>query len=404
MAASFPLRHASRKAPAMITAAQFIDAARERGFDFYTGVPCSFLTPLINGVLSDRSLTYVGAASEGEAVAIAAGAWLAGRETVVMCQNSGLGNAVNPLTSLNAPFRIPTLFVTTWRGQPGLKDEPQHEVMGVITHDLLRLMGLTVADAPDTPDTVGPAFDTAVAAMRETSLPVAWVLKKGDVADSDLDQAPLPPPGLGRRADHLRPKKAGEGERPTREAALKRLLELTDDDTAVIATTGKCGRELFTLNDREQHLYQVGSMGGASGMALGVALNTPRRVVVIDGDGAALMKLGSFATIGAYRPQNLIHLLLDNGVHDSTGGQATVSASVDFAAVALACGYRFASSCDDLEGLDAAWREAAAVGGPAMIHLRTQPGSMATLGRPTVTPAEVAVRFKRFLSEGPQAA
>ncbi|CAN5179395.1 phosphonopyruvate decarboxylase [soil metagenome] len=383
----------------MITAAQFIDAARSRGFDFYTGVPCSFLTPLINGVLSDRSLTYVGAASEGEAVAIAAGAWLAGRETVVMCQNSGLGNAVNPLTSLNAPFKIPTLFVTTWRGQPGLKDEPQHEVMGVITHDLLRLMGLTVADSPDSPDSVSEAFDAAVAAMRETSLPVAWVLKKGDVADGDLDQAPLPHPGPGRRADHLR-----NGERPTREQALSRFLALTDDETAVIATTGKCGRELFTLSDREQHLYQVGSMGGASGMALGVALNTPRRVVVIDGDGAALMKLGSLATIGAYRPHNLIHLLLDNGVHDSTGGQATVSASVDFAAVALACGYRFASSCDDIEGLDAAWREAAAVGGPAMIHLRTQPGSMATLGRPTVTPAQVAVRFKRFLTEGPHPA
>ncbi len=383
----------------MITAAQFIDGARARGFDFFTGVPCSFLTPLINGVLSDRSLTYVGAASEGEAVAIAAGAWLAGRETVVMCQNSGLGNAVNPLTSLNAPFRIPTLFVTTWRGQPGVKDEPQHEVMGVITHDLLRLMGLTVADSPDSPDSVSPAFDAAVQAMRETSLPVAWVLKKGDVAGEALDPAPLPAPGPGRRADHL----VG-GVRPTREAALARFLELTDDETAVIATTGKCGRELFTLADREQHLYQVGSMGGASGMALGVALNTPRRVVVIDGDGAALMKLGSFATIGAYRPQNLIHLLLDNGVHDSTGGQATVSASVDFAGVALACGYRFASSCDDLEGLDAAWREAAAVGGPAMIHLRIQPGSMETLGRPTVTPAQVAVRFKRFLKEGPHPA
>src|SRR5579859_7820281 len=141
----------------MITADAFIAAARARGFDFFTGVPCSFLTPLINGVLSDRSLRYVGAASEGEAVAIAAGAWLAGRRTIVMCQNSGLGNAVNPLTSLNAPFRIPTLLVTTWRGQPGLADEPQHEVMGQITHDLISLMGLPVEDAPNTDETVGPA-------------------------------------------------------------------------------------------------------------------------------------------------------------------------------------------------------------------------------------------------------
>lgn len=379
----------------MITASQFIEAARARGFDFFTGVPCSFLTPLINGVLSDRELTYVGAASEGEAVAIAAGAWLAGRRTVVMCQNSGLGNAVNPLTSLNAPFKIPTLFVTTWRGQPGVKDEPQHDVMGKITHDLLRLMGLTVEDAPADPDAVGPAFDRALAAMQATQLPVAWVLKKGDVADSELDPAPLPLPGEGRRTRY----ETG-GRPPSREAALTRFLALTDEETAVIATTGKCGRELFTLNDREQHLYQVGSMGGASGMALGVALNTPRRVVVLDGDGAALMKLGSLATIGAYRPRNLVHLLLDNGVHDSTGGQATVSASVDFAAIALACGYRYAASADSLEGLDAAWRDAAAVGGPAMIHLRIAPGSIETLGRPTVSPAEVAQRFKAFLARG----
>jgi phosphonopyruvate decarboxylase len=376
----------------MITADAFIAAAGARGFDFYTGVPCSFLTPLINGVLSNRTLRYVGAASEGEAVAIAAGAWLAGRRTVVMCQNSGLGNAVNPLTSLNAPFRIPTLFVTTWRGQPGLADEPQHEVMGQITHDLIRLMGLPLEDAPNTDDEIGSAFDRAVASMDETTLPFAWVLKKGDIADTALNQpAPVTRP-TGRR-DRF---EAG-GARPRREQALARVLELVDERTAIIATTGKCGRELFTLADRPQHLYQVGSMGGASGMGLGVALNTDRPVVVLDGDGAALMKLGSFATIGAYAPQNLIHVVLDNGAHDSTGGQQTVSASVDFAAVALDCGYAYAASCDHLDGFAEAWR-AASAGGPSLIHLRMAPGSMEKLGRPTVSPAEVARRFKAFLA------
>src|SRR5690348_17539544 len=127
----------------MISANSFIGQALERGFDFYTGVPCSFLTPLINGVISGAGLHYVGAASEGEAVAIAAGAWLAGRRTVVMCQNSGLGNAVNPLTSLNFPFRIPTLLIVTWRGEPGGKpDEPQHELMGRITPALLDVIGV----------------------------------------------------------------------------------------------------------------------------------------------------------------------------------------------------------------------------------------------------------------------
>jgi phosphonopyruvate decarboxylase len=377
----------------MITARDFIAEAGHRGFDFFTGVPCSFLTPLINGVLNDRALAYVGATSEGEAVAIAAGAWLAGRRTVVMCQNSGLGNAVNPLTSLNAPFQIPTLLVTTWRGQPGQPDEPQHVVMGRITQDLLSLIGVEWAPFPDTVAALAPALALADACLTEREQPYALVMAKGSVADEDLrDFSPEPlAPGL-RVDDKVR------GVPPTRAAVLERFLAWTDDETAVVATTGKCGRELFTLADRRQHLYQVGSMGGASAMGLGVALNTAKPVVVLDGDGAALMKMGNFATIGAYRPRNLLHVVLDNGVHDSTGGQATVSASVDFAAVALACGYRFAASCHGLEGFAASLDHAREVGGPALIHMRIAPGSMAKLGRPTVGPIAVARRFRAFLS------
>ncbi|MFT8243581.1 phosphonopyruvate decarboxylase [Roseomonas sp. BN140053] len=395
----------------MITADDFLAEAGRAGFDFYAGVPCSFLTPLINGVLNASArgaqgapggtpggaagLRYVGAASEGEAVAIAAGAWLAGRRTVVMCQNSGLGNAVNPLTSLNAPFRIPTLFLTTWRGEPGIPDEPQHAVMGRITQELIALMGLEQGPFPAERDALAPALDHAVARMAATGLPFAMVVRKDDVAEAALDPAPrdLPPPG--RRADF-----PAAGERPSRAAVLERFLAVVPEEAAVIATTGKCGRELFTLADREQHLYQVGSMGGASGMGLGVALNTERPVVVLDGDGAALMKLGSLATIGAYAPARLVHVVLDNGVHDSTGGQATVSASVDFAAVALACGYRFAAAAASLDGFEAAFREALAAGGPALIHLRIAPGSMKVLGRPTVTPEAVARRFQAFLASG----
>lgn len=380
----------------MITADDFMAEAGRCGFDFYTGVPCSFLTPLINGVISNPDLRYVGAASEGEAVAIAAGAWLAGRRTVVICQNSGLGNAVNPLTSLNAPFRIPTLLITTWRGEPGLKDEPQHELMGQITQDLLDLIGLQQGAFPNTLEAIRPAFARAAEAMDASDLPFAWIMRKGAVQDAELDQPPARAQPPGRRFD-----RPAEGPPPTRAAALQRFLDIVDADAAVIATTGKCGRELFTLDDRPQHLYQVGSMGGASAMGLGVALNTPRPVVVLDGDGAALMKLGAFATIGAYAPKNLVHVLLDNGVHDSTGGQATVSASVDFAGVALACGYAFAASCASLDGFERAFRQARAVGGPAMIHLHIAPGSMATLGRPTVSPADVARRFKAFLAGAP---
>jgi phosphonopyruvate decarboxylase len=379
----------------VIAADDFLEPARARGFDFYAGVPCSFLTPLINRVIGHPRLDYVAAASEGEAVAIAAGAWLAGRETVVMCQNSGLGNAVNPLTSLNHPFRIPTLVVVTWRGQPGLKDEPQHELMGRITGSLLEVIEVARAAFPTEPQAVPEVLDAARRHMAETGLPYALVMAKGSVRDGGLEQpvAASRPPG---RFDDYR----GDGGRPSRAAALARFLALVPEPAAVIATTGKCGRELFTLADRRQHLYQVGSMGCAGAMGLGVALNVERPVVVLDGDGAALMKLGAMATIGACAPTNLVHLLLDNGVHDSTGGQATVSASVDFARLALACGYARAAACDDLDGFETAFRAALGAPGPRLVHLRIAPGSMANLGRPAVKPPEAARRFKHFLATG----
>jgi phosphonopyruvate decarboxylase len=377
----------------MIEAEEFIAAAREAGFDFYAGVPCSFLTPLINGVIGAAGLAYVGAASEGEAVAIAAGAWLAGRRTIVMFQNSGLGNAVNPLTSLNHPFRIPTLLVTTWRGAPDIKDEPQHAVMGEITGALLDAMRIPRSAFPSEQAAIAPALADAAAAMSRDGLPFAFVMAKGSVRETALDQDPWPVRPRGAWHDRRE-----HGAPPSRIAALERLLALVSEAAAIVATTGKTGRELFTLADRPQHLYQVGSMGCAAGMGLGVALNARRPVVVIDGDGAALMKLGTLATIGAYAPANLVHLLLDNGVHDSTGGQATVSPLVDFAGIALSCGYRSAASCDSLAGFDAALRDALAGDGPALIHLRISPGSLAKLGRPTIPPHEVARRFRAFLT------
>ncbi len=376
----------------MIKADAFLEPARARGFDFYSGVPCSFLTPIINRVISDPTIAYVGAASEGEAVAIAAGAWLAGRRTVVTCQNSGLGNAVNPLTSLNFPFRIPTLLIVTWRGQPGLKDEPQHELMGQITGTLLDTMRIPHRSFPKTEDEIGKTIAEVEAEMERSSLPFALIMEKDAVRDDGLDQQPSRVTPTGARRD-LRE----YGPRPLRAAVLERFLALVPDAAAIIATTGKCGRELFTLADRPQHLYQVGSMGCASPMGLGVALNAPRPVVVLDGDGAALMKMGAMATIGAYAPRNLIHVVLDNGVHDSTGGQATVSASVRFADVALACGYVSGATCDSVGGFEQAFTAATAGPGPHLIHARIAPGSLANLGRPTLKPSEVARRLRAFL-------
>ncbi|MEX2450525.1 MAG: phosphonopyruvate decarboxylase [Rhodospirillales bacterium] len=377
----------------MIVADTFLKPARESGFDFFAGVPCSFLTSIINRVISGPEFDYVGAASEGEAVAIASGAWLAGHKTVVMCQNSGLGNAVNPLTSLNFPFRIPTMMIVTWRGGPGLKDEPQHELMGRITPELLDVIRVPHRSFPTSDNEVIPMIEEADAEMAKTDLPFAFIMEKGSVADETLEAEPLALPEPGEAVGAF-----GKGAPPTRVQALERMLAFIPDTAAVVATTGFTGRELYALDDRKQHLYQVGSMGCAAPMGLGIALNADRPVVVIDGDGAALMKLGGMATIGAYRPKNLIHVVMDNSAYESTGGQPTVSPSVDFADAAIACGYAKAFRCDTLDGFEATMKRALGEPGPHLMHMRITPGTLDSLPRPSITPPEVARRFRDFLT------
>ncbi|NQW01424.1 MAG: phosphonopyruvate decarboxylase [Rhodospirillales bacterium] len=380
----------------MIEADDFLNPAKALGYDFYCGVPCSFLTPFINTTITSPTLDYVAATSEGEAVAIAAGAWLAGRKTVVMCQNSGLGNAVNPLTSLNYPFQIPTLLITTLRGAPGLADEPQHELMGRITHQMLDVMEIPHADFPSDKRDIEKALNTADQSMQKSGLPYAFTMAKGSVADgTGQPQASRSLPA-GRIHDFT-----DASPLPSRMAALERLLAHAPQSAALIATTGKSGRELFTLADRPQHLYQVGSMGCAAAMGLGVALNTPRKTIVIDGDGALLMKMGSLATIGSCAPENLIHVVMDNASYDSTGGQPTVSPGVDFAQIAASCGYLHGYTCNALSGFEKALTQALSRPGPHLVHLKIAPGSARNLGRPTVKPPAVARRFRDFLASKP---
>ena len=377
----------------MIAADAFLGPARDAGYDFYTGVPCSFLTPVINRVISASAYGYVPAASEGEAVAIAAGAWLAGRKTVVMMQNSGLGNAVNPLTSLNFPFRIPSLLIVTWRGGPGLTDEPQHELMGEITPELLDVIRVPQADFPSDDAAVGPSLKQADTVMDHSGLPFAFIMQKGAIAPENLSATSPEATARGVFENML-----SGSPRPSRFELLERMLGCVPETAAIVATTGKTGRELFTIEDRAQHIYQVGSMGGAVGMGLGIAMNVDNPVVVVDGDGAALMKLGSLATVGAERPSNLIHLILDNGTYESTGGQPTVSEGVDFASVAVACGYPQACLVDDAPQFERALINALESKGPHLIHAKISPGSLRGLGRPTVAPFDVARRFQAFLA------
>lgn len=382
----------------MIEAAQFVEAARARGFDSYAGVPCSYLTPFINYVLQDPSLHYVSAANEGDAVALAAGATLGGRRSIAMMQNSGLGNAVSPLTSLTWTFKLPQLLIVTWRGKPGEHDEPQHALMGPITPQMLDTMEIPWELFPTEAEQIGPALDRAIAHMDETGRPYALVMQKGSVAAYPLKDAPMPAP-----RPHVVPVTAAStaAELPSRHDALAATIARTPlDSTVVLASTGFCGRELYALDDRANQLYMVGSMGCVTTLALGLALARPDlAVVAVDGDGAALMRMGAFATLGAYGPKNLVHLLLDNGAHESTGGQSTVSPCVSFAAVAAACGYASARE-GGLEAIDALFAEPADGARFACVKIRT--GVPDGLPRPTVTPVEVKERLMRHIGAGAQ--
>ena len=379
----------------MISAFSFVDHLRHLGYSQYSGVPCSFLTSLINYVIDDSASDYVGAASEGEAVGVTFGAFLAGRKTVTMCQNSGLGNMVNPLTSLNYPFRVPTLLIVTWRGQPQVKDEPQHEQMGRIMHDLLETLEIPCLPFPVSEAEIAETMEQAEASMEQRNRPFGLVMQKGSVAPHALSRR-LEPKSI--ETDLQQNLSANTNERLTRTAAIELILDALAGDEAIIATTGKTGRELFTISDRPNHLYVVGGMGTASAIGFGVAHALPKQsVVVIDGDGAALMKLGALATIGFYQPSNLLHIILDNQTHDSTGGQQTASGIVRFAALAAAANYRSAFAVDRPDEIRESVRLLRHRDGPSLLHVKIQPGSPANLGRPTVAPHEVKERFLQFL-------
>ena len=375
----------------MIEARDFVDIAREASYTSYAGVPCSFLTPFINFVINDERLSYISSANEGDAVATASGAAVGGQRSVVMIQNSGLGNTVSPLTSLNHVFRIPLVLICTHRGAPDQKDEPQHELMGRITGSLLETMQIPWKPFPIEPGAIRAAWNRARGFIEREERPYAFVVRRGTVAAHALDpeRRPPRPTAPGTHVEMVR-----EQARPSRREVLHRIFERTPaEGTVIIATTGYTGRELYALADRPNQLYMVGSMGCASSFGLGLALARPDlRVVILDGDGAALMRMGNLATIGAYGGPNLIHIVLDNEAHDSTGAQATVSAGVSFARIAQACGYgaSFAGDhCDVIEALFDAIPE----GKPLFCHVKIRTGTLPDLPRPAVAPSEVVRRL-----------
>lgn len=383
----------------MIKSTDFISACISRGYTFYTGVPCSFLKPLINYVIQNPDVDYIAASSEGEAVGIAVGAYLAGNKSVVMCQNSGLGNMVNPLSSLNFPFCMPLLLIITLRGEPHLNDEPQHELMGQITGELLNTLRIPWAFFPTETENIAMVLDRAESEMTKNGLPFALIMKKGSVDKTDLhydftksNQSQIIPEGEF---------KSKPGKRMSRFESIKIIREAFGNKDAIIATTGKIGRELFTLGDIKNQLYVVGSMGCAAGIGFGIQRIKPnRRVVVLDGDGAVLMKMGTLATIGNNKPPKFIHVILDNEAYESTGGQRSVSPTVDFCYIAAACGYKKCYRVDTHNGLIHAIHAVKENPCPSLVHVKVSSGSDSSLGRPTLKPFQVKERFMKFLAEG----
>ena len=378
----------------MIHACEYFKVATKYEYQCYSGVPCSFLTPFINSTITNKELSYISAANEGDAVAIASGAFIGGQRSVAMMQNSGLGNAVNPLTSLVYTFRIPLLLIITLRGDPQLRDEPQHELMGKITGTLLESMKVPWEYFPIESDAIDLALARAEAYMLQEQLPYAFVMRKGSVVAQDLEftkESQIVPKQNTHAVIQIY---KHNNECHTRSEVLTYIIENTSETKdVIIATTGYTGRELSALADRPNHFYMVGSMGCASSLALGLSLaRSDLRVIIIDGDGAAFMRMGNFATIGTYGNSNLIHILLDNRVHESTGGQGTTSSRASFAQIAAACGYGECSEGNSLELLHDLLHSRR-TSGPCIGHLQIRPGTLSRLPRPELRPDQVCHRL-----------
>lgn len=376
----------------MLSCQAFYDAVTESGFDFYAGVPDSLLKDYCAYVTdhtpSDRNFIT---ANEGSAVALAAGHYLAtGRPGVVYLQNSGLGNTVNPLTSLadQACYGIPMLLVIGWRGEPGKKDEPQHVKMGSISREVLDAIGVEWAELPQDLDAAKAAIATAAERLKARPAPYAFLVRAGTFEKYKLQSKTPAPYGMSR------------------EESIAAILDHLPKDGLIVATTGMPSRELYEHREQrkeghERDFLTVGSMGHSSQIALGIALShRDRKVYCIDGDGAVLMHMGGLATIGTSGCKHYKHICLNNGAHDSVGGQPTVAFQVDLSAVAKACGYPSVFVATSREELDQVFAKFDAAEGPAFLEVRVKIGHRDDLGRPKMSPAELKVAYMASIANG----
>ena len=373
----------------MIEPAFFFEQVKKNGTDFFAGVPDSLLKNLCAYITDNESNErHIIPANEGSAVALATGHHLAtGSIPLVYMQNSGIGNAVNPLLSLvdSDVYRIPMVLVIGWRGEPGKKDEPQHVTQGRLTCPLLETMGIPYVVMAEDHDSLNKQIDDCYRSIRETGRPFAFVVKKDSFAPYSL-QKNIPVTAV-----------------MTRETAIETVLLASRSDDIFVSTTGMASRELYEL--REKHgmghgkdFLTVGSMGHASQIALGIALEKKtRRVVCIDGDGAALMHMGALAINGVRAGRRFFHIVLNNEAHESVGGQPTVAGRIDLSRVAAACSYRVLPPVREQARLDDSLQALAASHGPAFLDVFVSLASRSDLGRPRETPAENKALFISYI-------
>ena len=372
----------------MIRPEFFIEKLRENGIDCFAGVPDSLLKNICAYITDHCDAEHnIIAANEGAAVGVAAGHYLAtGKAACVYMQNSGEGNIINPLASLTDPevYNIPVLLLIGWRGRPGVHDEPQHVKQGKVTTGLLNVMGVNYEVLSKEEDKAEKQIAKAIKALQDKDV-FALVIEKDTFEDYKLQNM---------EANDLT---------MSREEAIQTVAAALGEKDCIVSTTGMISRELFEYRaakgqGHERDFLTVGSMGHASQIALGIAMSkSDRKVWCFDGDGAAIMHMGSMAIVANKAPKNYVHVVFNNGAHDSVGGQPTVGLKIDLPAIAMAVGYKNTCSVDTKEALKEALKAVTTKEGPSLLEIKVKKGNRKDLGRPTTTPIQNKEALMDFL-------
>ncbi|XP_052713512.1 phosphonopyruvate decarboxylase-like isoform X1 [Crassostrea angulata] len=373
---------------------EFYKSCLNIGVDFFCGVPDSLLKDFCAYVTQNAPKEkHVIAASEGNAVAIATGYHLAtGKHPMVYLQNSGLGNIINPIMSLTSPsvYSVPMILLIGWRGEPGKRDEPQHLVQGQATPGLLAALGIPFQPLPDYEEGADQALLTAKHYMEKSNAPYAFLVKRQTFAPYKLKKGPAPEEFV-----------------MTREDAMKVVIDNLSQKDVVVSATGMLSRELFEYRvskdmGHEKDFLTVGSMGHTSSIALGVAMQKPKRqIFCLDGDGSVIMHMGAMATVGQSSLDNFKHIVINNGAHDSVGGQPTDAGNHEdfsFSKIAQGCGYKTTMVAVTPEEVAQCVLDMRGMEGPVLLEIKTLMGSRKNLGRPTRTPIENKEDFMHFLA------